>query len=128
MNYTIEFLPRESSALMHHDLAKIPANEAGMATDPVCAMEVNIGAKGPSYIHASKTYRFCSEGCRSKFAADPARYLTKRAEVKPLPNGTLSTRARCILRSCRKAQVTARSAACRSSLWAFGRRSPTTPN
>ena len=91
MNYTIEFLLRESSALMHHDLAEIPANEAGMATDPVCAMEVNIGAKGPSYIHASKTYRFCSEGCRSKFAADPARYLTKRGEVKPLPKGTLYT-------------------------------------
>jgi len=91
MNYTIEFLLRESSALMHHDLAEIPANEAGMATDPVCEMEVNIGAKGPSYIHASKTYRFCSEGCRSKFAADPARYLTKRGEVKPLPKGTLYT-------------------------------------
>src|SRR6516165_803690 len=91
MNYTIEFLSRESSALMHHDLAEIPANEAGMATDPVCGMEVNIGAKGPSYIHASKTYRFCSEGCRSKFAADPTRYLTKRGEAKPLPKGTLYT-------------------------------------
>src|SRR5262249_20913910 len=62
-----------------------------MATDPVCGMKVDVGAKGPSSVHAGKTYHFCSEGCRSKFAADPQRYLTKRSEAKPLPTGTLYT-------------------------------------
>jgi P-type Cu+ transporter len=54
-------------------------------------MKVDVGAKGPSSVHAGKIYHFCSEGCRSKFAADPQRYLTKRSEAKPLPTGTLYT-------------------------------------
>jgi P-type Cu+ transporter len=62
-----------------------------MATDPVCGMKVDVGAKGPSSVHAGEIYHFCSEGCRSKFAADPQRYLTKRSEAKPLPTGTLYT-------------------------------------
>ncbi len=65
--------------------------DAQMATDPVCGMKVDIGARGPSFDHAGHTYRFCSEGCRTKFAADPERYLTKRGEAKPLPQGTLYT-------------------------------------
>jgi Cu+-exporting ATPase len=65
--------------------------DAQMATDPVCGMKVDIGARGPSFDHAGHTYRFCSEGCRTKFAADAERYLTKRVEAKPLPQGTLYT-------------------------------------
>jgi Cu+-exporting ATPase len=45
----------------------------------------------PSFAHAGRTYRFCSDGCRSKFAADPSRYLGKRGEPEPLPQGTLYT-------------------------------------
>ncbi|MGA8689355.1 MAG: heavy metal translocating P-type ATPase [Methyloceanibacter sp.] len=62
-----------------------------MATDPVCGMKVDIGARGPSYDHAGHTYRFCSEGCRTKFASDPERYLNKQGGAKPLPQGTLYT-------------------------------------
>jgi len=76
---------------MHHDLAEMEASEANMTTDPVCGMKVDIGARGPSYAHAGETHRFCSEGCRGKFAADPERYLTKQGEAKPLPQGTLYT-------------------------------------
>ena len=76
---------------MHHDLAEMAASEDHMATDPVCGMKVDIGARGPSYTHAGETYRFCSEGCRTKFAADPERYLTKQGEPKPLRQGTLYT-------------------------------------
>ena len=76
---------------MHHDLAEMEASEANMTTDPVCGMKVDIGARGPSYAHAGETYRFCSEGCRGKFAADPEQYLTKQGEAKPLPQGTLYT-------------------------------------
>src|SRR6478672_5823430 len=76
---------------MHHDLAEMEASEAKMTTVPVCGMKVDIGARGPSYAHAGETYRFCSEGCRGKFAGDPKRYLTKQGEAKPLPQGTLYT-------------------------------------
>jgi Cu+-exporting ATPase len=67
------------------------ADAARMATDPVCGMKVDIGARGPSFEHRGETYYFCSQGCRTKFAADPERYLTKQGEAKPLPQGTLYT-------------------------------------
>jgi Cu+-exporting ATPase len=42
--------------------------------------------------HASKTYYFCSSACRSKFTADPARYLGgKIAPAEPVPEGTIYT-------------------------------------
>jgi P-type Cu+ transporter len=76
---------------MHHGLAEMKAAEAQIAIDPVCGMKVDIGVRRPSYAHAGETYRFCSEGCRTKFAADPERYLTKEGGPKPLPKGTLYT-------------------------------------
>jgi P-type Cu+ transporter len=76
---------------MHHDLAETEASDAEMATDPVCGMKVDIGARGPSYAHAGETYRFCSDGCHAKFAVDPERYLTKQGQPKPFPKGTLFT-------------------------------------
>jgi len=76
---------------MHQDLTEMAASETSMATDPVCGMKVDIGARGPSYDHAGHTYRFCSEGCRTKFASDPERYLNKQGGAKPLPQGTLYT-------------------------------------
>ena len=76
---------------MHHDTAEMTESAAHMATDPVCGMKVDIGARGPSFEHRGETYWFCSAGCRTKFAADPERYLTKKGEAKPLPQGTLYT-------------------------------------
>ena len=76
---------------MHHDTAEMTESTAHMATDPVCGMKVDIGARGPSFDHRGETYYFCSAGCRTKFAADPERYLTKKGEAKPLPQGTLYT-------------------------------------
>ncbi len=59
--------------------------------DPVCGMT----AKADSPHHASHDgleYRFCSAGCRTKFAADPARYLTPvSARPEALPAGTTYT-------------------------------------
>jgi P-type Cu+ transporter len=65
------------------------ASDTAMATDPVCGMKVDIG--GRSYNHGGQVYRFCSEGCRTKFAADPERYLTPQGAPEPLPQGTLYT-------------------------------------
>jgi P-type Cu+ transporter len=62
-----------------------------MATDPVCGMMVDTHAGKPTYAYAGHTCHFCSEGCRTKFVREPARYLDKEAEPKPLPLGTLYT-------------------------------------
>ncbi|MCO5063602.1 MAG: heavy metal translocating P-type ATPase [Rhizobiaceae bacterium] len=44
--------------------------------DPVCGMLVDPQAGKPRVEHAGRTFHFCSEGCRSKFAKEPAEYLT----------------------------------------------------
>ena len=65
--------------------------ETHMAVDPVCGMTVDVHAGGPSHTHAGHTHFFCSDGCRMKFAADPARYLDRSGAPEPLPQGTLYT-------------------------------------
>jgi Cu+-exporting ATPase len=65
--------------------------DAHMATDPVCGMMVDTHAGKPTEAFRGNTYFFCSEGCRTKFAADPTRYLDKAGEPEPLPAGTLYT-------------------------------------
>jgi xanthine dehydrogenase accessory factor len=46
-----------------------------VAIDPVCGMEVAVGAAKESAVHEGQTYYFCASGCRSRFEADTARYL-----------------------------------------------------
>ncbi|MEO6462991.1 MAG: YHS domain-containing protein, partial [Candidatus Eisenbacteria bacterium] len=42
--------------------------------DPVCGMSVK--PESPHvHEHQGRIHRFCSAGCREKFAADPGRYL-----------------------------------------------------
>jgi len=73
----------------HHHLAQnagpdVPAKEK----DPVCGMDVDPLTAKHRAEHSGRTYFFCSNGCRTKFEADPQRYLTK-AEVPPAsPPGT----------------------------------------
>ncbi|WP_369011350.1 YHS domain-containing protein, partial [Escherichia coli] len=54
--------------------AAYAAGEA--ATDPVCGMRVDPAATPHHAEHDHATYHFCSAGCRAKFVAEPARYLT----------------------------------------------------
>jgi Cu+-exporting ATPase len=75
----------------HEHMNKQAVAEAHMATDPVCGMIVNPHDGKPTYVHSGRTYYFCSDGCRTKFAADPGRYLDKTGEPEPLPVGTLYT-------------------------------------
>ena len=42
--------------------------------DPVCGMSVD-PAKAPVFEHAGKSWYFCGNSCRDRFAADPAKYL-----------------------------------------------------
>jgi len=41
--------------------------------------------------HEGQDYFFCSAGCRTKFAGDPARYLNPRAEPEPVVPGAIYT-------------------------------------
>jgi P-type Cu+ transporter len=102
----------------------------GLAVDPVCGMSVDPGVSEHKLQQAGKTYHFCSAGCRTKFAADPERYLNKsHADAKLAPSRQArSTPAPCIRRSARSGREAARSAEWRSnpnwSAWTTGR----TPN
>ena len=45
------------------------------------------------HVHRGETYFFCSGGCRTKFAADPGKYLdpAAREPAAPMPAGTIFT-------------------------------------
>jgi Cu+-exporting ATPase len=45
--------------------------------DPVCGMNVDPRTSKHRFDHHGETFHFCSDGCRGKFAADPAKYLDK---------------------------------------------------
>ena len=53
----------------------IQAVEPIEAIDPVCGMTVSIAGARETAVHEA-TYYFCGAGCRKRFEADPARYLT----------------------------------------------------
>lgn len=62
------------------------------AKDPVCGMSVDPHAARHTAEHGGRTYYFCSAGCRTKFLADPARYLTDKAlPTEPVPEGAIYT-------------------------------------
>ena len=61
--------------------------------DPVCGMTVTEQSKH-THEHAGQRFYFCSAGCRTKFAADPAKYLTPKPAlpvVEAAPPGTVYT-------------------------------------
>jgi xanthine dehydrogenase accessory factor len=51
------------------------APAAATERDPVCGMDVDLAGALHRFVHNGNTYVFCSAGCRSTFAADPARAL-----------------------------------------------------
>ncbi|PQO22387.1 copper-translocating P-type ATPase [Rhodobacteraceae bacterium WD3A24] len=69
----------------HHDHTHAPAPENGAqsATDPVCGMTVTTGQGGRSSAFRGETFHFCSEGCQTKFDADPWFYASGNAEKAP---------------------------------------------
>jgi YHS domain-containing protein len=52
------------------------------ATDPVCGMQVSKTRPGATLEYASQTFYFCLDECRSRFAANPDRYLVPDARRK----------------------------------------------
>ncbi|RWQ29572.1 MAG: heavy metal translocating P-type ATPase [Mesorhizobium sp.] len=53
-----------------------PSVADAVIRDPVCGMTVDPAVGKPIAEHGGHLYHFCSERCRSKFAAEPEKYLT----------------------------------------------------
>lgn len=66
-----------------HDQAKV--------IDPVCGMSVDPVTSKHRFEHQGETFHFCSAGCRTKFAADPDKYLGEREPPPEMPAGTIYT-------------------------------------
>ena len=66
--------------------------ETGRVKDPVCGMTVDPHTAKHRAEHAGRTYYFCADRCRTKFVADPARYLgPAQAHAEPVKPGTIYT-------------------------------------
>ena len=70
---------------MEHDFKLMPHGErpiaAGSVFDPVCGMTVNLSTAKHIVEHDHQKYHFCSAGCKTKFQANPAKYLEPNAKV-----------------------------------------------
>ncbi|MGA0561051.1 heavy metal translocating P-type ATPase [Ancylobacter sp. VNQ12] len=64
------------------------AHASHMAKDPVCGMDVDPHTATLRADHKGITYYFCAPGCRSKFIANPEKYLGDEAPAEPVPEGT----------------------------------------
>jgi Cu+-exporting ATPase len=66
--------------------------KAEAARDPVCGMTVDPHTTPHRHNHRGHPFYFCSAGCRSKFAADPGKYLAGDARASaPVAEGTIYT-------------------------------------
>jgi Cu+-exporting ATPase len=76
----------------HHADPSPQADDAVRVLDPVCGMKVNPATSKHRFEYRGETYHFCSGGCRTKFAADPKKYLEKdSAPQPPVPEGAIYT-------------------------------------
>lgn len=71
----------------HHDHA---APAEGGALDPVCGMTVDPHTAKHRADYQGHTYYFCAAGCKTKFIADPQKYLGARAP-EPVVEGAIYT-------------------------------------
>jgi P-type Cu+ transporter len=53
--------------------------DATLVTDPVCGMKVDPATSKHRLEHGGQTFHFCSANCRTKFEAEPGKYLNKAA-------------------------------------------------
>src|SRR5579864_4978878 len=74
----------------HHDHPH-HAPAATTVHDPVCGMSVDPATSKHRFDHAGATFHFCSAGCRTKFAADPEKYLAPDVREPEAPAGTIYT-------------------------------------
>jgi Cu+-exporting ATPase len=59
--------------------------------DPVCGMNVDPATSQHRFDYRGETFHFCSAGCRTKFVADPQKYLDDSKPKAAVPDGTIYT-------------------------------------
>ena len=76
----------------HSHAAPASSDGAFRAKDPVCGMKVDPHATKHRAEHDGRPYYFCSNCCRTKFEADPVRYVdpaSAAAKSEPVPELSL---------------------------------------
>lgn len=73
-----------------HQVPLLGGGHTQTAYDPVCGMTVDPHATPHHAEHGGHEFHFCSAGCRTKFIADPQRYLEPQPEAA-VPEGTMWT-------------------------------------
>ena len=75
-----------------HDPAGHDHHAPAKVLDPVCGMTVDPATSKHRFEYQGETFHFCSGGCRTKFAADPKKYLEKDSLPKAaVPEGAIYT-------------------------------------
>ncbi len=73
----------------HHGHGAAAPADPHLAIDPVCGMSVDPHTAQHKAEHHGRTFYFCAAGCRTKFLANPQKYLEPgSAEEEPVPEGT----------------------------------------
>jgi P-type Cu+ transporter len=88
MDHEVALAPSAPSTHTHDHAA--PAE--GGVLDPVCGMTVDPHTAKHRAEYRGHPYYFCSAGCKTKFTADPQKYLSKeKKEIEPIAEGTIYT-------------------------------------
>src|SRR3981081_2829352 len=74
-----------------HDHGDHHADGHKIVRDPVCGMSVDPATSPHHFDYRGDTHHFCSAGCRTRFAADPAQYLDKTTPKAAAPEGAIYT-------------------------------------
>jgi len=81
-----------SHAEPHKSCCSGAAEAKSTVKDPVCGMTVDPHTAKHRAEHGGRTYYFCAAGCRTKFEADPTRYLSPtEAHAEPAKPGAIYT-------------------------------------
>ncbi len=73
-----------NTELVESCCSEAPSASDAAVKDPVCGMAVDPGTALHHAAHNGQGYHFCSTGCRTKFIADPSRYLADAQRPAPL--------------------------------------------
>ncbi|NBJ09452.1 heavy metal translocating P-type ATPase [Microvirga arsenatis] len=76
----------------HHGHSELAA-DGHKVKDPVCGMWVDPHSTRHKAEHNGHPYYFCSSGCKSKFVAEPVKYVEPAVarKAEPVPEGTIYT-------------------------------------
>ncbi|PHK93032.1 Cu+-exporting ATPase [Roseomonas rosea] len=66
-----------------HGHGDVAVADTGLVTDPVCGMKVDPATSKHRVEHGGTTFHFCSAGCRTKFEAEPEKYLKPEKAAAP---------------------------------------------